>query len=323
MPVRGTVRVLVFFLLASALVPSARAYEGSAFRAVRDAVFSDAYVQLPVFPVTREILGPSGENEDNRLRHAARRTLKVRDDLFDFPQQRKLLQPNGICFSGRWRIDRTSPFTGLLATGARALVVARASVALSETTRGHARSFALAVKLFPTQDPEAVVRTANLLVAETLSGTLHPHFLDAALDNEPSLGGLPALSSLPLALRIRTDLTTADRELSPAGPDLLYRPVDELASAGLDPATAPRAPRWVRLRIAAGTPRIDAADFRDELQLRHYPGGTMQWDILAAEADPGGKEHADWHRIGTLVLEESVVSGTCDTRLHFAHPILE
>lgn len=304
-------------------VAAAVAYEGSAFDDVRAAVFREPYAELPVYPVERELLGPGGDREDNRLRQAARRTLTVREDLFDFPSGRKLLQANGICFTGRWRVDRPSPYTGLFARGAEALAIARASVALGEPRRGSRRSFGLAVKLFPTRDPVEVVPTANLLLTESIAGTLHPYFLDAVFDNEPDLGGLPPLGRMALALRIRADLMAADAELSPGGPDPFYRPVDALAAAGAGGRRSVRAPHWVRVRVAEGTPRVDAADFRDELVVQRYPGAVLTWVVEAADAHPRGKAHARWMRLGTLTFSESVASHGCDARLHFAHPRLQ
>lgn len=302
---------------------AAGAYEGSAFRDVREAVFRDPYAELPVYPVERDLLGPGGDREANRLRRAARRTLTLHDDLFDFPLGRKLLQANGICFAGRWRVDRPSPYSGLFARDAEALAIARASVALGEPRRGARRSFSLAVKLFPTRDPADVVPTANLLLTDSIAGTLHPHFLDAVLDNEPDLGGLPSLGQLPLALRIRADLAAADGALSPGGGDPFYRPVDAPAAAGIGENDIARAPHWVRMRVAKGTPRVDAADFREELAVARYSGAVLTWVVEAAAEHPRGKAHAQWQRLGTLALTESVVSHGCDARLHFAHPRLQ
>lgn len=309
----------LYVLHASLPVP---AFEGSSYRAVSDAVFGDPYASRPTYRVDPGAFGPEGDRADNHLRAAARRTLTERDDLHDFPGGQKLLQPNGICFAAEWRITEASPYSGLLARGARGLAIARASVALGATDRGHKRAFALAIKLFPTLDADAVVRTVNLFVMETIAGTLHPHFLDATLDNHPEWGGLPAFGDWGLGLRIRRDLSAVDGALSPNGPDLTYRPLDALVGIepGIDAKRA--APKWLRLRIAPGTPRIDAADFRDELALAHYPSGKLVWQIDVAADAQRGKPAAEWHPLGTLTLTRSVTSRTCDTRLHFAHPRL-
>lgn len=293
-------------------------YLGSRFSTVRAEVFQTPYAELPTHPVSRQYFGSSGETSANHLLAAARRTLRSEQDLYTFPQGRKLLQANGICFAGEWLIDRVSPYTGQLATDTRSLAIARASVTLGEPRRGHKRTFAMAVKLFPTRDPDARVRTVNLLVMDDLSGSRADHFTDAVMDNEPALGGLPPLRQIATARRLLKDLKAADRLAGATEPDATFRPVTALA-AGADPAVSPR---WLRLRVTASTARVDAADFRDELRLEHYPGRRLEWRIEAAGA-AATKARAEWLRIGTLVLRESVTSAACDNRLHFAHPRLD
>ncbi|NIW86348.1 MAG: hypothetical protein GWN09_07080 [Gammaproteobacteria bacterium] len=298
-------------------------YLGSRFADVREALAEGRYAALPHFVVDAEQFGPPGDGPENRLREAARRTLESRTDLIEFPAGRKLLQPNGICFTGQWRITEPSPYTGLLATGAHALAVARASVSLSETTRGHRRAFSLAVKLFPTRDPSERVPTANLLTMVSILGSRAKHFLNVALDNEPPLGGWPGLGDLLLGLRIRADLKAAEAAVTGGRTDIDYRPLTPLASAGLPAGPGPVAPRWLRLRVAAETPRVDADDFRDELRLNGYPGGVLAWEIEVADGTPGAKATAEWRQLGELLLTEDFLSVGCDARLHFAHPRLE
>jgi hypothetical protein len=244
--------------------------------------------------------------------------------LLEFPDRQKLLQPNGICFKAHWRITTATPWTGLFGSGTEVPAIVRASVALSATTAGSRRAFALAVKLFPTADPTATVLTENFFVMETLTGTRKKHFLDARLDNEPALGGIPgSLQDLDLGLRLRDDLNAVDAALSPGGPDYGYRPVAGLARASAGNDGPGRAPHWIELAIAPGTPRISAADFRDELRTEMYPGRVLNYVIRAADHHPRGKRHADWRLIGSLELMESVTSPGCDGRLHFAHPRIE
>ncbi len=297
---------------------------GSAFDVVHEAVFSNPYQALPQYRVDLSLLGRSGDGNDNHFRAAARRTLASEADLLDFPHGQKLLQPNGICFSGEWRIGPGSPWTGLLAPGTQVHAIARVSVALSETTQDARRAVGMAVKLFPhPATTHADARTTrNLFVLESVSGRRLQHALDAVMDNAPPLGSLPGLSGLRLALRLRADLLAADRASGASAPDFAFRPVDHLAAA-VDGSDGPaRAPRWIRLQVPADIPRVDAADFRDELRLANYPGGELGWRIEAAADTPGGKEAAAWQSIGTLRLTESITSPGCDRRLHFAHPRL-
>ena len=74
--------------------------------------------------------------------------------------------------------------------------------------------------------------------------------------------------------------------------------------------------------MAPETPDVDAADFREELALKNYLGGQLNYDIEVAAFAPAGKGAANWVRAGVLRLTDDVVSASCDRRLHFAHPRL-
>jgi hypothetical protein len=195
----------------------------------------------------------------------------------------------------------------------------RISVMLDGTRRSDRRAPGLALKLFPGQGGPS----ANALFMETMGGVVRDHLLDAVLDNEPALGQLPAFGDIPTLLRIRHDLKRADREASEAGPALTYRPLTQLAEAGSDAARSLNMPRWVRLRVTPETPRVDADDFRDELDLSRYPQGRLVYLADAGEAGPeADKAQARWRPLARLTLTDSVVSASCDQRLHFAHPVL-
>ncbi len=300
--------------------PLASAYEGSAFADVERVVFANPYAQLPRYQVTEAELDEEtgGGETANRLLAAARRTLSVRHDLIQFEGGRKLFQANGRCFSGTWNITERSAFSGYFAAGSKGLVIVRASVSLSETTRGHKRAFALAGKIFPTLDPAQVVKTVNFFAMENLLGTYDDYFLDAVMDNEPEVSGLPGgLSQFFLGLRISGDLETADREVSGDAANVRYRPVRPIAAID---APSVAAPRWMRLTVAPETVRVDADDFRDELALANYPGKRLVFDVAAAANHAGGKASAEWRRLGYIELTRDVVSHGCDARLHFAHP---
>lgn len=304
-------------------VLAADGYTGSTFAEVQAAVWRQPYATLPRWPVDSHTLGETGDSPDNHLRAAAIRTLKDRSDLREFRRDRKLFQASGICFAGEWRIDTATPWTGLFAEGTRALLIMRASVSLGETQRGAKRAFALAGKIFPTLDPQQRVHTANFFAMENALGTDDDHFLDAVMDNNPVVKGLPgSFGQLLLGLRIREDLNAADRTAGARSPDPTYRPLYPLSESGLTDKAVARTPRWLQLRAAEGTPRIDAADFRDELRLGNYPGQRLRFELSAAPDHPDGKGSARWQRVGSALLTQDVTSPGCDGRLHFSHPVL-
>ncbi|MGR8947730.1 MAG: hypothetical protein ACU84Q_06755 [Gammaproteobacteria bacterium] len=285
------------------------------FEAVRQMVFSDPAAELPHYEVSKEKFGPSEDGASNQLLKDAQRTLENSADFVTFGHEQKLFQPNGICFSGRWHIDKASKFTGLFSHGTDVPAIVRISVMLSGTTRADKRAVGMAIKLFaPGQ-----AQTANILVMESMGGRHLQHISDAVLDNHPTLGSIPGIADLKLLLRIRKDLNRALTHTGSSGVKIRYLPLQHVAATNIEQGRELLAPYWIRLHVAAGTPKIDADDFREELTLHHYPNGVLSYVISVAPDNGGSKRKADWKEIGKLELTDSVISKACDTRLHFKH----
>ena len=280
--------------------PSSR-YTGTRFSDVWRQLQSDPY-ELPHYKVTLPgLLGACGRS----FVRDSRRTLCDERDLL--PRFRKLIRANGICLAGEWYITAPSPYSGYFVRGSRGLIVARASVALSETERGHYRSFGMACKLYPTTDPEEVKRTANFFVIDDNAGSLRAHYLDAPMLNDPKVSlNLGAIVHAPLLLAILLGQRLAD---SHPGIRQLY----PIAAVGAPDPAAIRAPKWMMIRGAPG-PRVAARDFREELRVKRYGGGLI-FDILVRDR----KDEA-WAPIGSITFREDVVSDSGDHRLHFYHP---
>ena len=309
-------------LLLSLLLPIQLvfAYQGSSYNEIKQVIFSTPYSSLPHYQVNKKLFGNSGNSETNLLLQAARRTLTIKDDLFDFPQDQKLLQANGICFAGKWVIDKPSPYSGQFRYPTRSPVIARASVALSGTLQSDIRAFGLALKLFPGQDPDKPAPTLNAFVLNSMGGVRSKHVLDLSLDNAPPLGSLPSWGHVTTAYRLLRDLKAADKIVSKTKPDVSFRPVTQLAEyASNGPIVSPT---WLRLRAPDELPRVDQTDFRDELRVQHYPQQQLIWLIEVAHDEGRGKSKAQWQPIGKLIFSESITSQACDQRLHFAHPTL-
>ena len=62
---------------------------------------------------------------------------------------------------------------------------------------------------------------------------------------------------------------------------------------------------------------VDAEDFRDELRIAPTKKLVFIISVANKENKQGEKE---WQSIGTITLDTSVVSTSCDHRLHFHHP---
>lgn len=283
-------------------------YEGSSFAAVWDEVVSDPNTDLPRRRVsTASFFGFF----KNKLLDASRRTLSDRSDVL--PAFDKLLHPNGICLAGTWHITEETPYTGYFEGGSTGLIVARASAALSETTTRGPRALGIAGKIFPTEDPDDVVPTANFFTIEDLGGSYTRHFLDAEHEND-----LNGFSVRPGSIFLGPLAAAVTATFSAADSNPLVRQLYPIAEAGLGDDEVAYGPRFMRLVGSAQTPRIDAADFRDELDMRNYPNG-IQLDIYVADGlDAYGDKAFEY--IGYVDFTESVVSESCDKRLHFAHP---
>ena len=319
---RHSIFLKSFSVLAIFVLPldagAAGTYRGSSYKAIYAIVFSEPYPALPQYIIDRQQFGQSGDRDDNRVLNAGIRTLSSPEDHVAFPGGQKLFQANGICFAGEWRVHSSSPYTGLLAQGTAVRVIVRASVSLDGTLQKDKRAFGMAIKFFPTANPTEVAATRNIFVMHSLGGVRVRHVLDLPLDNAPELGSLPPFGQWRTALRLQSDFELADEKTSGLPANVGYRSISGLVEQNGELLSAPR---WLRLRVAPDSPRIDRDDFRDELRLEYYPGGQLAYDIAVADGKEGAKNDASWQSIGELLLTQSITSPGCDQRLHFKHPL--
>lgn len=295
--------------------PEDAAYEGSTFDEVWSQVISDPYDELPRYRVS---VSSFFRYFTNRLLAASRRTLDSFADIRPwFP---KLLHPNGVCLAGTWHITEENSYSGYFRPGSEGVIITRASTALSATRQYEYRVFALAGKIYPTTNRYHLdaLRPANFVVIEDLGGTLRPYYLDAEQTNDIiNISVRPSsVFQGPLALTVASSFARADQTFDVT--QTLERQLHPIAELG-EPDGAPiSAPRWIKITGAPETPRISRLDFRDELSADSYPDGIVL-DVFVADVGfrTGWK---DWRRVGYIHLTESVVSDSCDHRLHFHHP---
>jgi len=282
--------------------------------ALKQALFSDPYLSLPYYKVTKALFNSGGKQPENHLLNDAKRTLASDLDLLGPERGQKLLQANGICFVGEWRIDQPSGFSGLYKLGTRAPVIARASVSFSGTKQKERRALGLAVKLLPNDLSDAP--SLNIFTLHSVGGVKTKHLLDLALDNEPPLGRIPRFRDISTALKLKNVLLKADKEAGSEKPSVTFRSVAHLASYN---ETQVVAPRWIRFS-AANNVRVDKEDFRDELRVENYPNKQLVYRIEVADEPKLKKSKAQWQDVGQLVFTDSVTSKACDMQLHFSHP---
>jgi hypothetical protein len=327
-----------------ALTPEDRAYGGSRFRDVREALFSNPYQRvwggpgeppLPIFPVTlRSVLqGALRWGVGSFFRQATERAVDSAADLrwcADRRGYRRLLHPNGVCLTGRWEITEPTPYSGYFAQGSRALLVGRYSTCCSETRRGHVRSLSLVGKLFPTLNPEHLepLRTANFITQQDIGGDSSDYINDAELRNAPNTTA--NRRGAGIGTLIVTGLVFGQVDKQPT-----IRQLYQIAELGKPPGEPTRAPTFMRLLMSEDQPRIEgvALDFRDEIMAQIFDKGdptpkrtlTFEVEVTDDGVTVGAKFRErrtfdNWCRIGRLVFGDAVASYNGDSVIHFNHP---
>jgi hypothetical protein len=321
-----------------------RAYRGSRFSEVRDAVFANPYREVwgtadepswPAYAVTTPsvLRGALSRAIPYFFRQAVMRAVDSRADLrwgTDGRGFRRLLHPNGICLTGLWEITEETPYSGYFRNGSRALVIGRYSTCCSETRRGGERSLSLVGKLFPTIDPDHVepLHTANFITQQDIGGDRTDFINDAVLLNAPNTSAWRRGLGAPVLLVTGVVFGQVDKN-----PTIrqLYQ-IAELSKPAGEPA---RTPSFMRLTVAPGQPRIagEGLDFRDEIMAQIFDRGdpvpkrTLTFLIEVTEQ---GITHgpdffqrrtfANWRRIGSITFDNAVASYNGDFVLHFTHP---
>ncbi|MFT7003865.1 MAG: hypothetical protein ACJAWW_001217 [Sulfurimonas sp.] len=239
----------------------------------------------------------------------AYRTLNDHADIL--PAFEKLAHPNGICFKGIWEIEKENIYSGYFKKNSKALIIARASTATSDTLRGTKRAFGFAGKLFASIDANEIINenSANFFLIDDLGGTDAKHYKDVAMSNEPEVSINSSLfKNLPYALKISHSFSKADKN---PGIRQLY----EISQLGENNSTTIITPKWMKIE-AADKKRVDAEDFRDELKMEKDEKLIFNIFVANKKID----KHKEWKKIGSIILYKSIVSASCDQRLHFHHP---
>ncbi len=279
------------------------------FQEVWSQVNSDPLIKLPNEKVSYKKLSKNGKD---MIAKDAKRTLETHDDILE--EFDKLAHPNGICFRGIWHIDTPSIYSGYFRLNSKALIIARASSAMSNTNSGETRALGFAGKLFPTLNPQKVNKehTANFFLIDDLGGTDTKYYRDISLLNEPPLSfTYTVLKNMRYSIKVAATFNKADKY---SGIRQLY----EVSQLGEPTDTPIITPKWLKLEMKN---RKDIAtkegiDFRDELKLEDSQ--KLIFDIFVANKITDNSKN--WKRIGDIILDSSVVSKSCDKRLHFHHP---
>ena len=317
-----------------AITDQDRAYNGSRFAEVRDAIFANPYQKVPTYQVTlRSVLhGILSFGKRYIFKLAVARTVDSHADLrwgTDGKGFRRLLHPNGVCLTGRWHITEETEYSGYFRKGSEALLIGRYSTCCTEVRRGHTRSLALVGKLFPTTDANHTqpLRTASFFTQQDIGGDNTDYINDAELRNAPDVHALRRARGTPILLITGLVFQKVDKE--PA-----QRQLYQIAELGKPDNEPTRSPRFMRLLVASDQPKIEgeAQDLRDEVMAQIYDRGdatpkrTLRFDIeVTDEGSTHGKlsqtvRFNNWRRIGQITFDNAVISYNGDFVLHFNHP---
>ena len=326
------------------LTEADRAYRGSRFSEVRDAIFANPYRPVwgaageppwPDYAVTlRSVLrGALAPGLPYFFRQAVARAVDSPADLrwgSDGKGYRRLLHPNGICLTGLWEVTEETGYSGHFRKDSRALVIARYSTCCTATQRGRERSLSLVGKLFPTTDPQHAepLRTANFITQQDIGGDRSDTINDAVVLNAPNTTAWRRGLGAPVLLV--TGIVFGQTDKNPT-----IRQLYQVAELGKREGEPTRTPRFMRLVVDSGQPRIagEGLDFRDEIMAQIFDRGdpaprrTLTFHIeVTEEGSTRGpdffqrRSFSGWRRIGRMVFDNAVASYNGDFVLHFTHP---
>ena len=321
-----------------------RAYNGSRFSEVRNAVFSNPYQKvwggegepaIPMYEVTLSSLVGKMMllNKQFPLLKAAERTVDSDADLRwgeDGKGFQRLLHHKGAWLTGLWGFTEDRPYSGYFKKGSQALIISRYSTCCTECQRGHTRSLSLVGKLYPTTDKEhkEPLKTASFITQQDIGGENSDYINNAECRNAPNTTIFRRGTGAPILLVTGLALMRADKE--PA-----IRQLYEIAEMGKAEGEETRTPEFMRLRVAPDQPQIEgeALDFRDEIMAQIYdkgdPAPKRKLTFIIDVSDEGKtsglsilqkRDIKNWRSIGTITFDEAVISYNGDFVIHFNHP---
>ena len=183
---------------------------------------------------------------------------------------------------------------------------------MSNTKTGENRAFGFAGKLFPTTNPSKLnsENSANFFLIDDLGGTDAANYTDVEMINEPNVSfTLGVAKHIFYALRVSYIFAKADKN---PGIRQLY----EISYLGENKNKSVVTPKWMKIETADSSKK-EGDDFRDELKIKD--GEKLIFNIFVSSKIRDEKK--DWKRVGTITLDKSIISKSCDSRLHFHHPV--
>lgn len=245
--------------------------------------------------------------------------------------ENKPIHPMGIGLTGKI-IFYPSKWSGVF-EGAEFPVIARASLSqgnpLKHTPDGKVqrRSTALALKIFPSQNLQAPVKTLNAVFQNDLNGLTRAdgralNYLESAQTNQPALNISKISESYEWLTLIGVALgsiqTPKDRMSRFPFMNPQIRPVHSLAEHNVERAEDVRTPVWVQIRPRRIENPLEQSDFRLEILAHMERDGRIIYDLFAgSERDSLGQ--VQWQQVGELQFNRTILTREVDQNLLFPH----
>jgi hypothetical protein len=325
------------------IVEEDRAYRGSRYAKVREAIFANPYQKIwgaagePPLPQYEISLSSALRGllkfREPLIAQASRRTVDTHADLRWGPDRagyRRLIHPNGVCLTGLWEITEDSGYSGYFKKGRKGLLISRYSTCCTATRRGEIRSLSLVGKIYPTTDPNHAepLLPASFYTQEDIGGDFTRYVNDAQLLNAPNVTPWRRGKGVATLALEGIVFTLVDKKNS-------QRQLHQIAELGKMRDEPTWTPKVMRLTMAQGQPRLDGddLDFRDEILGQIFDRGDptprrkLVFDIHVTdemtETEILGvtrRKFENWRRLGALTFEDAVASYNGDHVIHFPHP---
>jgi len=286
-----------------------RSYSGVFPKNTGATIFELGHIILPI-PIVSD-----------RIQYALNRTLTSTADWRPVESQAaKLFHSMGVCASATWEIIQgvSQNYTGLFAQGTKVNAIVRLSVgsdnvgtSKSPPVLGIHRVPAIAIKLFPTQDPNLNVYTQNILAFDSngFDGNNNPWYLQGNWWSSWLYGNSLVTKGFVKSFERFVDNGRFQSVRHAARVNQNYQ---------LIPEQNVRSPALIKITTTAPKLNVNNLDdYRKELML--YGDGEIKLNIIAIpNQDPDALINANTV-IGRVTLNSPVISNNCDYFLHFHH----
>lgn len=244
--------------------------------------------------------------------------------------EEKPIHPMGIGLVGKLKI-RPSQWSGAF-SGGEFPVLARASISqdnpyqVNENGEPQKRSTAMAIKVFPTQNLNEKVQTANAVFQNNLNGLLASkeealYFLQSSQTNQPDIDFTKIKKSYEFLTLIGVAIGALShpRDKISRFPFInpQIRPVHSLAEMGVKNGEDVKTPIWIQIKPKTMSP-VEESDFRLEIYRTLERDGQIEYEVLVGDVrDDTGR--IDWIPTGDLIFNEALLTEAVDKNLIFPH----